>query len=73
MNKVKVGNWYHMSISDLALIKQIQEDGASVCLNGFEGSDQEAITEICADGQDFYTMGECENKNANGSCGGHAK
>ncbi len=73
MNKVKVGNWYHMAISDLALIRHFQEDGAGSCLQGFEGTDQEAIAEVRADSQDFYTMGECENENANGSCGGHTK
>ena len=71
MRHAKAGVRYHVSFSKRWVIGQISEYGAKAVLDGWEGTDAEAIREAQSLKSEFVPLALCDNQLANGECGGH--
>lgn len=61
----------HLSIPKLLLLALVRDYGAHGVLNGFHGTDAQAIELIAADDREFFTLEACDHQAADGSCLGH--
>ena len=62
---------YHLSIAKHLIIQGIEKLGSRFALNGWNGSDEEAIKEIENDPREYFTLVDCDNQDKSGKCLGH--
>lgn len=63
----------HVGIAKWLLLELLTAHGAAGVLKGWTGTEAEAYDAIRSDPREFFVLdSECDNQQADGSCGGHA-
>jgi hypothetical protein len=68
----EIGRTYHVGVAKRLVVEWIRTDGAASVLNGWEGSDEDAIAAVLADPRETFVTCDCA-KEPDGSCAGTTK
>ena len=71
MGPMRVGYTYHCHATKEWVVKEILKYGGNKVLRDFSGTNIEAIALVMKDPGEYIVIGECDNKNDDGTCAGH--